>query len=635
MLKPAKMKKIRIFALKSILPEIIKVLHQMGVMEIRKFRIEGLEDGRPLPFFDNVSTQLVRLRGMLALMDKDVVASSKLEPLEISGSEAISEAEKINSLIGGRLLTIAQEITALNEEISKINTQIKIVEKLEVFKGIDFHALSTKRMTFAVGEIPSAKRDIVRKQLGEEDTETTILAPEEANIILVIYDRGKEIFVERVLSECGFSALQIPEGMRTPEEERLRLKMRLEDGKKALKNFNDERRELSEKYVSRVLGLIELLEIEAARSEISSRFAFSDNLSVMQGWIKETDFGRLSKTLAELFGEYAILEDVPLDEHDQPPIVLDNPAYSHPFEFITKSFSMPNYFELDPTVIYFISLPLIYGVVVGDVFYGLLSLLIASWFLRKFERSYVMTSIASIWYISAFPSIFFGLLFDEWGGASHAAWLTLLAKWGLPIPVTPLYHGVLSRLHDFPLLLGITLLIGAVHIGIGFLLGAYSLWEHHRKHAYAKLAWLGIEIGGAFAVCSGFLQILPSLFLTPSLVLLIVSIGAMVFFEGAIAIFELPSLVGNILSYARIAAVGVSGVVLAEIINEFFMPLPQAGIAAILFVPLLIILHMVNTFIAMFESLIQIGRLNVIEFKSKFMLGGGIPFSPFMLKKMR
>jgi V/A-type H+-transporting ATPase subunit I len=244
-----------------------------------------------------------------------------------------------------------------------------------------------------------------------------------------------------------------------------------------------------------------------------------------------------------------------------------------------------------------------------------------------------MTSIASIWYISAFPSILFGLLFDEWGGASHAAWLALLAKWGLPVPTTPLYHGVLSRLHDFPLLLGITLLIGAVHIGIGFLLGAYSLWEHHRKHAYAKLAWLGIEIGGAFAVCSGFLQILPSSFLTPSLALLLVSVGAMVFFEGAIAVFELPSLVGNILSYARIAAVGVSGIVLAEIINEFFMPLPQAGIAAILLVPLLIILHMVNTFIAMFESLIQIGRLNVIEFKSKFMVGGGIPFSPFMLKK--
>ena len=78
MFKPAKMKKIRIFALKSTLPTVIKSLHELGMVEIRKFTVEGLERGRPLSFFDEVSEQLVKLRSMASLMDQDIVKSVKL-----------------------------------------------------------------------------------------------------------------------------------------------------------------------------------------------------------------------------------------------------------------------------------------------------------------------------------------------------------------------------------------------------------------------------------------------------------------------------------------------------------------------------------------------------------------------------
>ena len=62
------------------------------------------------------------------------------------------------------------------------------------------------------------------------------------------------------------------------------------------------------------------------------------------------------------------------------------------------------------------------------------------------------------------------------------------------------------------------------------------------------------------------------------------------------------------------------------------MPVPEAGLMALILVPLLVILHFVNAFIAMFESIIQVGRLNIIEFKSKFVEGGGVLFSPFALR---
>lgn len=630
MLKPAKMKKVRVYALKSKLPPIIESLHKAGFVEIRKFRTEGLESGRPLEFFDDVSTQLVRLRNILSNMDKNTVESAKTEKISLEGEAAVKEAAKLHSDAGVRLREIAGEIGSINEEISRADSQLRLVEKLSIFKGIDFSGLHSKTITYSLGEIQPTKMDALKKKLEKINAKFNMLSPEGTNLTLVIYARNEK--TEAILSESGFSPVQVPEGMSTPSDEISRLNMQLEENRKTLEKLKAEQKLLSEKYAGKVLGLIGVLDIEADRTEISSKFAFSDRMSVMQGWIKAENFEKLQSTI-DAFGDAASMEEIPVDEHENPPIILENPGLPGPFEYLTKSYSMPNYFELDPTFIYFIGLPIIYGLIVGDAIYGVISIFIAKFFMDKFSKSYVMSNVARIWYFSSIFAIIFGILFDEWGGMSHMGWFELLSSWGLTIVSSPIYAGLFSRLHHFPLLLGVTLLVGLIHLGAGFILGAYNLWDHHRKHAYAKLAWLGVEIGGTITVASMFLGLLPEVFAMPGLGLFVLSVAGLILTEGAIGALEIPGLAGNVLSYARIAAVGVVGVVLAEIINEIFLPVPEAGIFAILFIPLLLVFHAINTFIAMFEALIQGGRLNVIEFRSKFLEGGGVLFNPFAMKK--
>lgn len=637
MFRPAKMKKIRVYALKSILSDVIKSLHELGLVEIRRFKARELEQGRPLAFFDDVSEQLVKLRSTVSHMDKEVVKSTAAAEMGVSGNEAILESKKIDAEVGEGLRRLSGELSTLTEDISKITQQIQAVEKLEAFKGLNFSMLSSKSIAFSVGEIPVSKLPALKSKLGTVLRHYNILAPGHEGktkaIVLVLYGRDSPS-PEGVFGELGFSSIQLPEDMTAPAGTLSRLRMTLKEKERRLATLKFERKSLSEKHAKEVLGVIGVLDIEAERAEISSRFAFSKSASVIEGWLKESDFGEFKKTI-EKFGDSALLEEIPISEKEQPPIILENPKYEHPFEFITKSFSIPNYFEFDPTFVYFIGLPIIYGMIVGDVIYGIFSLIIALGFMKIFSKSDIMKSVAGIWYISAFPTIFFGIIFDEWAGMTHAQWFEVLSRWGLPIATSPLYTAALHRLHDFSLLLGITLIVGLIHVGIGFLLGAISLWKHHRKHAIAKLAWLGAEIGGAFAIVVGFFGLLPPVLMMPSLVLAVISVIVLVYIEGAVGALELPGLVGNVLSYARIAAVGVAGVVLAEIINGFFMPVPEAGLMVIVLLPLLVALHFVNTFIAMFESLIQVGRLNIIEFRSKFLEGGGVLFSPFALKKKR
>jgi len=178
---------------------------------------------------------------------------------------------------------------------------------------------------------------------------------------------------------------------------------------------------------------------------------------------------------------------------------------------------------------------------------------------------------------------------------------------------------------------GITAFVGMLHLAAGFILGAINEWNHNRKHAIAKVAWLGVETGMLLALLPA-LGLAEAAFTMAGLVVLVISVITLAATEGVIGVIELPGLLGNILSYTRIAAIGIVGIVIAELLNEFIIPLPEQGIIALLLLPIFFVFHIVNCFIAMFESLVQGGRLNIVEFRSKFLHGGGEVFTPFILK---
>jgi V/A-type H+-transporting ATPase subunit I len=256
--------------------------------------------------------------------------------------------------------------------------------------------------------------------------------------------------------------------------------------------------------------------------------------------------------------------------------------------------------------------------------------------LGKVQKGGLGHGVASIWRFSAAAGIIFGLIFDEWLGMSSYQLLQLLGEWGIlnlaAMGITgPLYAGF-SRSHNVSLLLGFSILLGLVHLAFGFFLGALNEWNHNRKHAIGKLAWIFIEIGGAIAVASLMLSMLPAEIGLMGVGLLVLATAVMALTEGPVGLIELPGLIGNVLSYARIAAVGLVGVLLAELINSIFMPSPGEGLLyAVLMVPLLLLFHVLNIGLAMVECLVQGGRLNLVEFYSKFFHGGGREFTPFMM----
>ena len=623
MLKPKPMKKVRIIVLKSVVESLIKDLHEIGLVDIRKSRYEGLEEGRPLSSFDEVSAQLLKLRSLLSLM-KAQIGEIKAKPRLMDWKEALEKSRTLE--VEKRIKALARESTSLSDDIKSLESKAAIIERLLHFRDIDFSRLSTKSLAYKAGEIPEFKMPMLTKQLEEAEGESSLLRDPNSDATIVFYERKNEAAVDSVFSELGFMDLEIPEDLRKPAETIDIVREEYESKKARLEEVKKELALLSREHAGEVVSLKRSLEMEAQRGAVSRKFSSSKSLYIIEGWIPEEDYSKLEKIVNK---RDAVLQDAGFSHDEMPPTVLDNPKAASPFEFLTKSYSLPNYFEIDPTMMYFIGLPIIYGMIVGDFVYGLISVLLGYLLMQKFKDSYTMYNVSKIWFYSGFPTMVFGILFDEWGGMSHVGLLNYFGSWlGMEIVSGPLYHGF-HRMANILELVALSAIVGLVHLGAGFVIGTVNEWHHNRKHAYAKIAWLGVEVA-IVLVLAGLIGGFPTTI--PGLVLLVMCVITLAVTEGVVGIIELPGLLGNILSYTRIAAIGIVGIVIAELLNDFIIPLPEQGIFALIFLPIFIVLHVVNAFIAMFESLVQGGRLNIVEFRSKFLHGGGEVFMPFKMR---
>ncbi|MHB1262512.1 MAG: V-type ATP synthase subunit I [Thermoplasmatota archaeon] len=188
--------------------------------------------------------------------------------------------------------------------------------------------------------------------------------------------------------------------------------------------------------------------------------------------------------------------------------------------------------------------------------------------------------------------------------------------------------GYYSKLADALALLVWSLIIGIVHIILGLILGVRNVWAAHgfTLAIQEKGAWLTLMGGAALAVLgSGMLFYVGIGVVVASLALLWMG-AAKVLGQGFIALLEIPSLIGNIVSYTRLAAIGASKAGLGLALGVIcFETLGGGPVGWILYVVLFVGIILLAVLSAGLQSL----RLQFVEFFGKFYTGGGRPYVPF------
>ncbi len=622
MFKPAKMQKIRLVALNSIAQELVAELHELGVLEISKFNETDLSTNAPFENYSEISSKIVKIRFILNMLGKYQIKDSK---------KKISE-EKLD-VFEQEVKMLSLEYSEIKNNLKKYKENLSFAEILNYF-NVDFSLLSSNHIDYTLGVIPRKNfaKCVSKLENYNKDTRYIYKLTKKDAYILIIH--SKELSMDILLNEFSFAKLTVPLEVSDPKEYKSMIISKIQKSTVKLYAIDSRLSILAENYFSSLQKLLKKYEIQSERAEIASRFGFSEKMFIIEGWAEKSQIQTVSKKLSDKFDEKFFLSSIS-NPKDKSPTKLQNPSSMDTIEYFVKMFSLPNARELDPTFLFFFTAPLFYGMIMGDVIYGVLSLFVSLFLLWKLKPKGLLLFTIRLWIFASIPAIFFGVIYDEWMALSHVQFIDLLQTIGIPISLTnPVYSGF-SRIHNLTQLVGISALIGVLNLALGFMLGAINEWNHNKKHAIAKIGWLGADIFGTIAVMTLMFSMFPAEFGTISLALLGLSALIIVWTEGIIGILEIPGLAGNILSYTRIAAVGVVGVVLAEIINEFLLPYITSSdlVMMAIMIPVLILMHAVNTLIVMVEALIQGGRLNIVEFQSKFLHGGGRLFSPFALKE--
>jgi len=182
--------------------------------------------------------------------------------------------------------------------------------------------------------------------------------------------------------------------------------------------------------------------------------------------------------------------------------------------------------------------------------------------------------------------------------------------------------------------MGIAIGIGVIQVMFGLLIGAWNGLRHHEmKHALEK-AGTFVALVGVLLLGGGLMGVLQPLFTTIGGALLVLGLVAVASTMGLTGIFLAPiefvGVLGSILSYLRLAALGLASVFLAEVANDLAGKL--GGI--VVGVTAAVVIHAINLVMGMFSPTIQSMRLQFVEFFRRFYTGGGRPFKPFKVHEV-
>ena len=333
---------------------------------------------------------------------------------------------------------------------------------------------------------------------------------------------------------------------------------------------------------------------------------------VLEGWVPAAALPRFTDVLATRFGNAVAVEEVGQEEWrgEAAPVVLNNPRLFQPFEVLTRTLPLPSYGSIDPTPFVAVFFPMFFGLILGDIGYGLVLAALAALLHRRSRSGSTTRSVAEMLGPCAAFAIAFGLAFGEFFGDLGRHWFGL----------HPL---VLDREKALLPFLGLAIAIGLVHVVLGLILGIINASRGHPRLAVGRGVALLMVLLVVAALLAAF-RVVPHGLLTPAVIGLLVAFPVLVIIEGIVAPIELLSTLGNVLSYARIMALGTASVMMAVVANRL------AGSFGSVLVGVLfgLLFHLVNFALGIFGPTVHGLRLHYVEFFGKFYSPGGVQYQP-------
>jgi V/A-type H+-transporting ATPase subunit I len=649
MLTPEQMSRLLIVASKDQMTPVITELYRHNLFHIEDYveagakGYEGFKIGTPLSGATEASGDLVKLR---AIQNTFSIRSDDFE---------VKERQKQSGLQGQierELPAIEQEVEELTVKRSKLETKVKEYEQkiteLTPFIGIPGDLdLYRGYLRFAVFA-------------GYVAHEVSLSVPNEMfvakgkgkNFIIVVAPVEHRNVIEGALQEAGYQAVTIPDESGDPQERISFYSSQITLFKKEIEEVSQKLDAIKMKHASFLVACEELLKIQVAQTEAPLRFATTSEAFVAEGWVPSGSVETIRQGLVKATGGKIYVTELAIGEHDIVPVEYNNPSFSRPSQLLLDTYSRPKYTELDPTIMISIVFPIFFGIILGDVGYGIL-LFILCLGLRKFVKGEEGRQLLVVLRNASIASIFFGVLYSEFLGFP-CPWVYLLPSRHLNI------GGEGGHGPNIPGLMMVAIWIGIIHITLGRVLGMVNHarqdhGDHRIKAVLANAGWI-LVMWGILVMIWSIVQMpyMPDFTTLPPVVMNLNAtaiVGALMLVIGALFIardsglelVELPTIISHTLSYSRLVAVGLSSVAIAMVVNYIAIgmliepQLENISLVGVIFIILGVIVflggHLMNMVLGILGGSLHSIRLHYVEFFTKFYKGGGRKYSPFGLTR--
>jgi len=411
------------------------------------------------------------------------------------------------------------------------------------------------------------------------------------------------------------------------------------------KNLQIRLHEIAGQWETELLTISEVLEAQRQVEDAKQKMMRTGDTYLFEGWVPEDRLDETLQTIRTVSKGYGDLLKLRHPEELlergkvgklQPPTLLRYPRFTSVFEIFAslgRAFGLPGYYEIDPTIFFLVSFPIIFGMMYGDLGHGALLLVAAIGLYRLKNRTILRPGSISSYAINGSPllilcavsSIVFGVLYGEAFGSEE--WFTALTGIQEPIWFSPIKNP--------NTLLRYSIYVGIAHVSFGLGLGLANrlLSRSYRDALSGPLVWLWMYAGGAYLVVRygfGVFDVIfdPAVFgvfLAPPL---IVMVSLKLLWHGATGLSEaIETLLvsfSHSVSYARILALKM----VSSSFSALLLPTSIIG-----FVPFTIgtiaLILIFETMLAFLHTL----RLHWIEWFSKFYQGTGHPFTPFTVTR--
>ena len=377
--------------------------------------------------------------------------------------------------------------------------------------------------------------------------------------------------------------------------------------------------------------------LEKAISELESKIDFSrvkltgeklaaDRLLLLEGWVPAAKVDDTCKALDMKGVFYDVSYPTPDDDI---PIQLSNNRFARLFEPLTKLYMLPTYQELDLTLFFAPFFMLFFGLCLGDIGYGLLMIVALPIFTKLFQ---LINPNFSKWLVVLFgaSTMLCGLLSGTFFGFNI---------YDMDIPFIQTMKGILYT--DNSTMFTVSLCIGVVQILFGMGIKAVNLSiQCGFKYALSTIGWLILLITvGVSAIAGldfGSPVIMGIIIVAAILIFLLNSPGKNPLLNIGLGLWDTynmaTGLLGDVLSYVRLFALGLSGGILANVFNSMAIGMkpdnPVAGF--IVMVLIFAIGHALNIFMNILGAIVHPMRLTFVEFfKNSGYTGGGTEYRPF------